>query len=162
METIRCKNSLGGYSEVPKEKFFFRPSVYGVILENDKIILLTNKSNGKYWFPGGGINVGEKTEDALRREINEETGLSVEIIRPLLYKESFFYYEPEDGAYHAFLMFYLCRALPGTKLIEDELVDDLESVNPRWIPIRKLKPSDFSDLEEDLFAIVQSLTKDKK
>ena len=42
-----------------QKKFVFRPSVYGFILNENKICICRNKSNGKIWFPGGGINPGE-------------------------------------------------------------------------------------------------------
>jgi len=161
METIRCKNNLGGYSDVPKEKFFFRPSVYGVILKNNQILLLSNKSNGKYWFPGGGVEIGEKIEDALKREFKEETGLEVRIIKPLLFKENFFYYKLEDAAYHALIWFFECEQVSDKELVSDDLVDDTESEKPRWISIDDLKNQDFSDLEADCMLMIQSLTKEQ-
>ncbi|KKT69565.1 MAG: MutT-like protein [Candidatus Uhrbacteria bacterium GW2011_GWF2_44_350] len=160
METIRCRNNRGDFSEIPKEKFFFRPSVYGLIQDGDKIVLLKNKSSGKLWFPGGGIEIGEKIEEALIREVQEETGLEIQIEKLLLFRENFFYYEPEDGAYHAFLFFYFCTIKPGSKLIADDLVDDLEASEPRWIKISDLKEENFHDIKEDCMNMIRSLTKE--
>ena len=54
-----------------------RISVYGIILNNGKI-LLVKKQRGPYtdkWdLPGGGIETGEDTQEALAREIAEECG----------------------------------------------------------------------------------------
>ena len=38
---------------------------------------------GRYHMPGGRVEVGENFEDALRREIMEETGLEVDIEYPI-------------------------------------------------------------------------------
>jgi ADP-ribose pyrophosphatase YjhB (NUDIX family) len=158
MQTIKCKNNFGEMVDVPKEKFFFRPSVYGLIIQQGKILTLTNKSNGKIWFPGGGIEVGEKIEDALYREIKEEAGIEVEIKKFVFIKENFFYYQPLDEAYHAFLFFYLCSPL-STKLISDKNVDDLESKNPQWKNMTEIKKDEISDLKDDLFRIINELSK---
>ncbi|MBQ8557018.1 MAG: NUDIX domain-containing protein [Clostridia bacterium] len=40
-----------------------------------------------YSLPGGGVEEGESIEDALRREITEETGCTIESIEPLGYVE---------------------------------------------------------------------------
>lgn len=56
--------------------------VAAVIVQDDKI-LATQRGHGDFkdgWeFPGGKIEVGEKPEDALKREILEELGAEVEI-----------------------------------------------------------------------------------
>ena len=54
--------------------------VYGVVKKNNKILLI-KKARGPYAnlfdLPGGGIEFGETPEQALIREMAEETGLSV-------------------------------------------------------------------------------------
>jgi 8-oxo-dGTP diphosphatase len=53
-----------------------RPGVYAVIENHDKQIALLETRNG-YFLPGGGIDLGERELDALKREIMEETGYQV-------------------------------------------------------------------------------------
>lgn len=142
---------------LPKEKFRFRPSVYGIIRNGDKICICTNKGNGKYWFPGGGINVCELRKDALLREIDEETGLKNVQIGPLVGShENFYYYEPTDEASHYYLFFYECQTNEVT-LKTNEEIDDDEVINVKWVSISELKKDDFSGLNDEIFGMIQAL-----
>lgn len=155
MNEISCKNNFDQIVHLPKDKFIFRPSVYGVVFNKGKVLLVRNKSNGKYWFPGGGAEIGEKLDEALKRELKEETNLKINIGELLLFKENFFYYQPLDEAYHAFLFFFLCH--PTNKFDSNYICDDLESEKPQWISIDQIKEEDLSDLKEDLYKMLQSL-----
>lgn len=59
----------------------FRVRVALLILKDNKILLIKHrKGNREYWLvPGGGIEVGETVNIALRREMLEETGLNVRV-----------------------------------------------------------------------------------
>ncbi|MCI7062893.1 MAG: NUDIX domain-containing protein [Lachnospiraceae bacterium] len=58
-------------------------SVLGVICRSDGRFLITKRAMDKEWapgwweVPGGGVQAGEASEDAVVREIKEETGLDV-------------------------------------------------------------------------------------
>jgi len=154
---ITCKNNFNEIISLPKEKFQFRPSVYGIIKNSGKICVCRNKSNGKIWFPGGGINCGEKRREALLREIKEETGLTqIKIGRLLGSFENFFYYQPKDEAMHAFLFFYECST-DEISLLPDEEIDDDEACGFQWIETDQIREEDLSDLSEELFKIIRSL-----
>jgi ADP-ribose pyrophosphatase YjhB (NUDIX family) len=157
MKTIKCKNNFDEVVEIPVDKFFFRPSVYALITDGDKIITMKNKGNGKLWFPGGGVELGEKIEDALKREVKEETGLNIKVGKMVFYKENFFYYQPLDEAYHAFLFFFVCEVVGSKELILDKDVDDLESQKPRWRKINFIEKENLSDLGEDLYRIINQI-----
>jgi 8-oxo-dGTP diphosphatase len=54
----------------------------GVLIDRDGQFLLTSRPQGKvyegYWeFPGGKLEVGETVEQALRRELQEELGITI-------------------------------------------------------------------------------------
>lgn len=54
--------------------------VYGLIIKEEKILLIKKKSgpyDGKLDLPGGGIKFREKIDDALKRELKEETNLDI-------------------------------------------------------------------------------------
>lgn len=149
---IKCKSIYGNDKLIPIDKLFFRPGVYGIIVNKGKILLVNTKSSGKYFFPGGGIELGEKIENALRREIKEETGINVKIEKFLTFRESFTYYDPFDEATHNFSFFYVCKPL-GTELVADNKVEDVESEKPRWIDIKTLKKADFHYFGGEIFQL---------
>ncbi len=53
---------------------FERPSVRGIIIKNGKILMIHSLKYDYYKLPGGGIEKGESYEDALIREVGEESG----------------------------------------------------------------------------------------
>ena len=47
--------------------------------DNGEVLLQRRADSNKWGFPGGAIELGEAPEDAVRREVKEETGLEVEV-----------------------------------------------------------------------------------
>jgi len=59
----------------------------GVLIDADGRFLLTSRPEGKvyasYWeFPGGKLEAGESVEQALRRELHEEIGITIGPVQP--------------------------------------------------------------------------------
>ena len=58
----------------------FRIGVFALIFDEDQRVLLAYRRDIDWWnLPGGGMEHGETVEEALRREVREETGLEVEV-----------------------------------------------------------------------------------
>jgi 8-oxo-dGTP pyrophosphatase MutT (NUDIX family) len=150
---VECDTLYGFKKLVPLEKMYFRPSVYGIVTQTGKVLLLKMSHTGLYCVPGGGVELAETLEDALKREVKEEAGISIEVGRFVHFRESFFYYDPLDEAFHGFMFFYSCRPLT-LDLVADDMVDDGEAVMPRWVDIGTLKAEDFNN---DGVAIMQFL-----
>ncbi len=56
----------------------YRISVKAAIKDADGRVLLLQEKDGSWELPGGGLEHGEDPRQALSREIDEETGLTVE------------------------------------------------------------------------------------
>jgi len=55
-----------------------RASVSAVIFDGKRRLLLQQRSDGGQWgLPGGSVEIGESVTKAVKREVREETGLSV-------------------------------------------------------------------------------------
>ena len=56
---------------------YHRTAVRGIIRHENELLLITGKY-GDCKFPGGGVEAGESLEEALTREIREETGFELD------------------------------------------------------------------------------------
>jgi nucleoside triphosphatase len=80
-----------------------------IVNEKEEILLVRSyKWGNRYTVPGGHIELGERSETAVKREIKEEVGLDVEPVKLLLVQEAVY---PEDYIKHEHYIFldYLCR-----------------------------------------------------
>jgi len=115
------------------------PGVAGVILDGNRILL--NKrgkppSEGKWGLPGGAVEVGETVEEALIREIREETCVTVRPIRLITILDSI--HRDDDGRvrYHYVLFEYLCEYVSG------EVSPGSDAPDARWVKLNELDSVD--------------------
>lgn len=142
MSEVECI-TLDGHTKVfNNDRLILRPAAYALIVHDGKLLLLKMRHTGKYHLPGGGINIGERMEETLKREAQEETGIEIDVVRFVHFEEVFFYYDPSDRAYHGLHFYFICR--PKTlRLLTDDQVDDGSAEKPRWVEILDLHPEDF-------------------
>jgi nucleoside triphosphatase len=107
----------------------WRVIAVGVIQNADDEFLICRKPvnrgvfPGQWALPGGGIEPGERMDDALRREIREEVGIEVTDIQPLFFRDGIYPKLLPDGSrkniYMIFLIF-TCRADSMDVVVGDE------------------------------------------
>lgn len=87
------------------------------VLPDGRIVLVQRRDNGKWSLPGGIVDWGEDIPSAVRRELAEETGLSIVEIKRLVGV----YSSPErDSRFHSICV--LVEAMvDGTMQIQDSL-----------------------------------------
>lgn len=94
--------------------------VGAVVLDADERILLVRRGHepllGEWSIPGGALELGERLEDGVRREVREETGLEVtpEEIVAVFDHISHAGDNPERVRFHYVLVDYRCRVAGGT------------------------------------------------
>ena len=127
----------------------FTIRVYGIILNENNEVLLSDESYMGYRFtkfPGGGLEYGEGTIECLKREMQEETGCEVDVIKHI-YTTDFFQESKFHPGMQVISIYYLAR-LKKTDCINasDEPYDfpqDAERGQSfRWIPFAELTPED--------------------
>lgn len=145
----------GKEKKLPKEKFIFRPAVYAAIIHDEKVLMIQIRSNNKLWLPGGGVDICESMEDALRREVREEVGIEIKIERFVDFWEKLLYYDPEDAAFHALSFIYKCKPLTFD-LLANENIDDAEAYNPEWISLKDIRMGKFDKvIDEKLLEVLK-------
>jgi ADP-ribose pyrophosphatase YjhB (NUDIX family) len=118
--------------------------IVAIVVERDGKLLLVKEileSGKEYWiFPGGKVEFGESLVDAARREIKEETGLDVEILRFIDFREQM----NLKYGYHTIIFFFLGKPLSEKLILEEKILeaefftaDETKSLNlidnARWI-----------------------------
>lgn len=116
-----------------------RVRAVALVIKDDQLLLMERRQDGAQYFtlPGGGVEEGESVEDAVVRELHEETSVTGKIDRELYHA----IYEDESEA-----RFFLCEYVEG----EPELRIDSEErlamqennqvlYKPQWISFSKIK-----------------------
>lgn len=125
------------------EKIRPRVRVAGILIENGKILLIEHKKNNKkYWLvPGGGVDWGESTAEALTREYKEETNLDINVKRFLFLSETI----APDKEKHVINMYFEIEKDKNSeaimKLGDEENLSDLKYLTKEEVIDIKLYPN---------------------
>ncbi len=126
----------------------------GAVLVRDGRVLLTRTEGQDHWFlPGGRVKLGEPAAVALRRELREELGVTVDEVRMRLVAENFFA-APDGVGVHELGLYGECAADGVPEEAEFVGVEGPGSVF-RWVTADELarldvRPRQVADL---LFAL---------
>ncbi len=110
-----------------------------MIYRNGEILLAVrgkNPSQGKWGLPGGVVEVGETLEEALVREILEETGV---IVTPVEFLQVFNFINRDDEGVvsrHYILFEFLCEYVSGAVCPGDDAPD------AKWVSVKDLSSVD--------------------
>ncbi len=104
----------------------------GALIVNEKgevLIVRSKKWYDKYTVPGGHIELGERAEDAIRREVKEETGLDAEpvellIVQQAIYSKDFHKHE------HYIFMDYVLKAKSSRVELDGRELQDYVWIKP--------------------------------
>ena len=110
----------------------FPEATVGALVVNSKgevLIVRSEKWGDKYTVPGGHIELGERAEDAIRREVKEETGLDSEPVELLIVQQAIY---PKDYHKHEHFIFmdYICKAKTEEVKLDGRELQQYVWVNP--------------------------------
>lgn len=119
----------------------FNIRVTGVLIENNEILLVKQKlSESRNWsLPGGRLEIGETLEQGIKREIEEETGFVVDVVR-LLYL-----CDVEASANKVLHITFLLERKGGKLTLPTNEFDENPIFDVRFIPIGRLTEYGFSE-----------------
>lgn len=119
----------------------FRLRAAAVILQDDAVLMVSNTRSPYLYSVGGAVQLGESLEDAVIREVQEETGLFLTVERLLAVHQNFFI-DAVMGHHHWHeLSFYFLMSDPGPVNLHSESHSFTGSAERlQWVPIK-----DFSE-----------------
>ncbi|CAM3473877.1 NUDIX domain-containing protein [Paenibacillus lupini] len=120
-----------------------RNSAKAIIIQNERILLTVNKDDDGlfYIFPGGGQEVSENLQDAVRRECLEELGEEVNVgdliyVREYIGKNHEF--AESNSEAHQVEFYFQCSLISTHPTFENMTIPDANQVGIEWIEINKL------------------------
>jgi 8-oxo-dGTP diphosphatase len=107
--------------------------VGAVVVHQDRVLLIQRghePSKGNWSLPGGVLELGESLTEGVVREVEEETGIKVEVIELIELIDRVQKHQTPEGErvrYHYVIADYLCRVVGGALLA----ASDADAV--RWV-----------------------------
>lgn len=88
----------------------FRLRAAAIILRGDSVLMMGNDAVPYLYSIGGAVQLGETAEEAVKREVLEETGLRLSVDRLLAVHQNFFASRDMGGeAWHELAFYYLMK-----------------------------------------------------
>jgi ADP-ribose pyrophosphatase YjhB (NUDIX family) len=128
-------------------------AVSAAIIKGDKVLLVRRANppmHGLYTFPGGVVEAGETLEEALLREIDEETALKIAPVGIAGYRDVLIRDKEQRLERHFVIIAFTTRWVSGEPVLNEELGDF------RWTTLTELKnlptTEGLGDIAEAAFA----------
>ena len=121
----------------------FNYSVAGVLIHENRLLVMTDERSPYYYLPGGRVSMNEESTMAIKREIKEELDVEVEATQLLWIVENFFVEQQSQEQFHEIGMYYLLQLTEedilkrGQEFIMNE--GGYKKLSFLWLPLEKIK-----------------------
>ena len=122
----------------------------GIVINDHREVLLQERADGGWCVPGGYLEFGETFAEAVVREMKEDSGLDVEIVRDLgLFDNHYYMHYPNGDVVMNIAKCFLVRPIGGN------LADaaSWETKQLKYFPIDELPPIIF---EQNIDMVVRA------
>lgn len=129
--------------KINNEEGNFKFRVAGLLENNGKYLATKMDSNMFYCLPGGHVEIGETTDEAIEREMQEELGFPVKIKKLLAVAQNF--YEKNGKKFHEFSYYYMVAPVSASDVNPEdyERIENDKGVM-RHLEFKWLTKEDFS------------------
>ena len=113
-----------------------------LILKDDKLLLIKRGAHpgfGKWSIPGGLVELGEKVQDAMVREVKEEVGFDVEAVKLTDVADTITLDDAGRVRYHFVVVNFIARIVGG------ELKTSSDILEARWVPVSEVEKVDLTN-----------------
>jgi len=129
----------------------FNIRVYGLLINEQKQVLIADELvHGQRItkFPGGGLEFGEGTIDAIKREMIEETGMETEVVSHF-YTTDFFQPSAFNPKAQVISIYYIIKAVSPINIQTTnkpfDFAEEKEgAISFRWLSIGSISETDFT------------------
>lgn len=154
----------GDWIEIPQTRQAeFRVSVYAIIeQENQLLFIKDGRSKQGLEFPGGGIELGQTPQEALEREVREETGYS--ILSQSIYicnvTNENYYHASKDRYFCGISLYFLCELV--SNIAQEQQLDSFDEIDEvLWLDKGSLKVDDIATYHQCAYTqYLQGLERD--
>ncbi|MGL5541499.1 MAG: NUDIX hydrolase [Erysipelotrichaceae bacterium] len=118
---------------------WFRYRAAAIILEEGCVLFAKNERDDYYYSIGGAVHLGERAEDAVRREVFEETGVHYEVDRLAFIHENFFRGTGSLEGYdcHAVEFYFLMKS-KGSQMVQPFNKEGHFMEYMHWLPLEQV------------------------
>lgn len=117
-----------------------------IILNEDRVLAMSDERSPYFYLPGGKIALNETAEEAALRELREELGIEGSVVRPLYIAQSFFTEEGSGENFHE-ICFYLLVDCSITDLLsrgESFIIKERHhTLEFKWLDVNALEDAYF-------------------
>lgn len=93
--------------------------VRGGIFDGDRVLLVRERSDGRWTLPGGWVDVNDSPSGAVAREVFEESGYRARAVKLAALVDKRRHPHP-PGIHHIFKLFFLCERTGGEATVSNE------------------------------------------